>query len=90
MYYLYKTVSFNEVRGCPSAACIVFEPLRFSSLEQANYTKDLLSIVNHTSYDVIDDDTLDRYYPNIVLDEVPNCSFKQVDEPDTCCSGTVC
>lgn len=84
MYYLYKVVAFNELPDTPSAACVVFEPLRYKTKEDAEYAKQLLDIVSRSDYTVISDEDLEESGLNVILpcNEISLCSPESVYEPD--------
>lgn len=71
-YYLY---SYQALNGIGSGAIIVFEPYRFSSLDEANNYASILRVLKHSEFYTIDEDSMRDNFSNVLCDEVQvNCS----------------
>lgn len=56
------------------AIMTVFEPISFDNEEEAKKYADLFGILKNTSYDIVDSDSMELYYSNLLDYEISCCN----------------
>lgn len=73
-FYLSRQVPVQDskTKDC-TAIMTIFEPISFVNEEEAKKYADLFGILKNTSYDIVDSDSMELYYSNLLNYDVPCC-----------------
>lgn len=81
MYYL--LYSYQPLNGADSSAILVFEPHRYSSLDEAQKYAEILHVIrNNVFYPISEQDVRDNF--NVIQDAIPLCDIESFDESRLC------